>query len=286
MSENAWEPPAVPRRRRRVWLVVAGAALCGVAIGWLLTRAPGPPDAPGDVTAEPFRCAGPCRRLDASITLRWSAPPGGSEPTGYRIERDGVAMSPDNVATAGADATAFIDRDVTFGRAYEYRVVALSTVGPSPASTAVTVRLPRPPTTSAQLTGEYAVRLTVRDARALSSVLGIDEPAPGATDTDRWTFEPMCSTPMSACPVSWEGFEGHLVARGRSWSGTVTGPDARCGGGTEVAAPTRFDLEVLRAGPDASAWVVRSFEGSVSVSFHCPGFLISRGSVDVRGTRR
>lgn len=286
MSDRGTEQTAAPRRRGRIWLVVAGAALLGVAIGWLLTRAPGPPDPPGDVTAEPFRCSGSCRRLDASITLRWSAPAGGSDPTGYRIERDGLAMSPENVATAGADATAFVDRDVTFGDAYEYRVVALSTVGSSAASAAVTVRLPRPPTTSAQLTGEYIVHLTVRDARALSSALGIDQPAPGDTDTDRWTFEPMCSPPMSACPVRWEGLDGHLVADGRSWSGTVTGPDARCGGGTNVAAPTRFDLMALRAGPDANAWVVRSFEGKVSISFHCPGFLISRGSVDVRGIRR
>jgi hypothetical protein len=66
----------------------------------------------------------------------------------------------------------------------------------------------------------------------------------------------------------------------------VAGPEARCGGGTNVAAPTDFDLEVTEAAGDEDAWVVRSFEGSVSISFHCPGFLASSGTIAVRGTRR
>lgn len=263
--------------------MIAAAAVCGVVAGWLLTRAPGPPGPPADVTAEAFRCSGSCRQLDPSITLRWSEPPEGGEPTAYRIERDGVTLvDPGEETTA---TTTFVDRDVTFGQRYEYRVVALGSGGPSLPSPTIAVLLPRPPTTSAQLTGVYAVHLRVREARALSSALGIGDPTPGATATDRWTFEPVCSTPSSACPTRWEGLHGHLAANGRSWTGTVMGPEARCGGGTKVAAPTRFDLRVIGARGDSDAWVVQSFEGSVSISFHCAGFLISSGSVDVRGTR-
>lgn len=284
MSEPTDQQPPISKRGGRVWLVIASAAVCGVVAGWLLTRAPGPPGPPGDVTAEAFRCSGQCRQLDPSITLRWSEPPDGGEPTGYRIERDGVTMSgPGEETTA---TTTFVDRDVTFGRRYEYSVVALGSGGPSLPSPMIAVRLPRPPTTSAQLTGVYTVHLTVREARALSSALGIEDPTPGDTATDRWTFEPVCATPSSACPTRWEGLDGHLVATGRSWVGTVMGPEARCGISTKVAAPTRFDLRVMDARGDSDAWVVQSFEGSVSISFHCPGFLISNGSLDVRGTRR
>ncbi|HEY5858714.1 MAG TPA: fibronectin type III domain-containing protein [Actinomycetota bacterium] len=182
--------------------------------------------------------------------------------------------------------TTFVDHDVTFGRRYEYRVVALGAGGPSPPSPTIVVRLPRPPTTSAQLTGVYTVHLTVREAHALSSALGIEDPTPGESATDRWTFEPVCATPLSACPTQWEGLGGYLVATGRSWVGTVMGPEARCGNGTKAPAPTRFDLRVNDAYGDSDAWVVGSFEGSVSLSFHCPGFLVSRGSVVVRGIRR
>ncbi|HEY6566289.1 MAG TPA: fibronectin type III domain-containing protein [Actinomycetota bacterium] len=284
MSGPIDQQPPIATRGGRLWLLIASAAVCGIVAGWLLTRAPGPPGPPSDVTGEAFRCSGSCRRLDPSITLRWSEPIDGGEPTGYRVERDGVTLAGANAETIAT--TTLVDRDVTFGRRYEYRVVALSAAGPSPPSPTIAVRLPRPPTTSAQLTGVYTVHLTVRDARALSSVLGIADPTPGTRAIDRWTFEPVCAPPLSACPTRWEGLDGHLVANGRAWVGTVTGPDARCGGGTKVTAPTRFDLRVIHARGDSDAWVVRSFGGSVSVSFHCPGFLISHGSVDVRGTRR
>jgi hypothetical protein len=185
----------------------------------------------------------------------------------------------------GLEDTLFTDGDVSFGVRYEYQVVALSAQGTSPRSEPATVRVPTPPVASAQLSGEYVVHLTVRRANALNSMLGIERPVPGRIVSDRWTFEPVCEPPLTGCPARWEGLEGRLVPDGRAWVGTVAGPDARCGNGRTVDAPTRFDLGSLDAKGVADAWVVRSFEGSVQVAFHCPGFLPSSGSVMVTGTR-
>jgi hypothetical protein len=282
---TAAAPPSAPTTTGwRIALVLFLATVAGVVAGFLLSRAPEPPSPPANVTAEPFRCSDPCRSLEASITVRWSVPTQGGEPTGYAVVRDGVPLP--NAGQVDVVATSFTDRSVTFGERYEYQVLALGSQGPSPRSAVVSVRLPSPPATNAQLSGEYDVRLTVRDARALSSILGIERPKPDTTGTDRWTFEPQCVAPRSVCPVRWEGLDGRLVPHDRSWTGTVAGPDARCGGGTRVHAPTRFRLETTGALGVDDAWVVGSFRGFVTVSFHCPGFLTSTGSVDVTGNRR
>jgi hypothetical protein len=215
------------------------------------------------------------------VTVRWSRPATGSNPSGYRIVRDGLPLP----GGEGADVTLFTDRDVSFGVRYEYRVVALSAQGTSPVSEPAKVRVPAPPVASAQLSGEYIVHLTVRRAHALNSMLGIERPRPGKVASDRWTFEPVCEPPLTGCPARWEGLDGRLVSDGRDWAGTVEGPDARCGNGRTVHAPTRFDLASLEAQGVADAWVVRSFEGSVRISFHCPGFLPSSGSVMVTAIR-
>ncbi len=262
-------------------LVIATAA--GIVAGVLLTRAPGTPGPPRNLTAEPFLCSDQCRRIDAAITLRWSPPATGAEPSGYDVWRDGRPLP--LVGQGTETAVAYTDRSVTFGRRYEYQVVAMSSTGSSQPSATVQARLPLPPASSAQLGGVYAVRLTVTNAQSLNSMLNIERPRPGTTGTDRWTFEPGCAVPRSGCPARWEGLDGTLKPDGRSWRGTVAGPDARCGGGTRVPAPTRFRLESTRAKGVDGAWVVGSFRGSVMVSFHCPGFLVSRGSVEVRGRR-
>ena len=271
-----------PGRKRLVgFLVLAIAA--GVVTGFLLTRAPGTPGPPANVSADPFRCTDPCRRLDAAITVRWAPPTDGADPSGYEVWRDGTPLP---LGGQFDEATAaFTDRSVTFGERYEYQVVALSSAGASAGSAPVSARLPRPPATSAQLDGVYAVRLTVTDARSLSSMLSIEQPRPGVSASDRWTFEPVCTPPMSGCPARWEGLDGPLVPHGRSWAGTVAGPDARCGGATTVPAPTRFRLESATAQGVEDAWLVDSFRGSVTISFHCPGFPVSHGSVEVTGRR-
>ena len=273
-------------RRARVAGVMVLATVAGIVAGYLLTRAPGPPSSPTEVSADPVRCATPCRRPQAAITVRWTAPADGDRPTGYTLVRDGLPVTTVDPEGTEAGTTSVTDRDVTFGQRYAYQVVALSTQGSSPPSATASAAVPTPPIGAAQLRGEYAVELSVKHALAVSSMLGIEAPKPGRTFTDRWTFEASCPTPDAACSARWEGLDGRLVSDGRSWTGTVAGPEARCGGGTTVEAPTRFELMSTDAEGEADEWVVRRFEGSVTVSFHCPGFLTSTGAVEVTGTRR
>lgn len=275
-----------PNRRARVVGVMVLATVAGVVAGYLLTRAPGPPGTPTEVSAKPARCATPCRRPQAAITVRWVAPEDGGRPSGYTLVRDDVPIATVGPKETATGTTSYTDHGVTFGQRYAYRVVALSSQGSSPPSSMTTVTLSTPPIGAAQLRGEYAVELSVKHALAVSSMLGIEAPKPGRTFADRWTFEASCPAPDVACSARWEGLDGTLVSDGRSWSGTVAGPPARCGGGTTVEAPTRFDLTSTAAEGEADEWIVRRFEGSVTVSFHCPGFLTSTGAVEVTGTRR
>jgi hypothetical protein len=144
-----------------------------------------------------------------------------------------------------------------------------------------------PPLEQAQLRGSYRVRLVVRTARNLASIAGIDRPVPGSRRVGRWRFFAMCEPDGTAvaCPASWGGREGLLVPQAATWLGTVIGPRAACFGATRVPGPIELHLDARDAVMDGGAWVVRSFVGTWAVTFRCPGFAISRGTVEVSGSR-
>lgn len=153
------------------------------------------------------------------------------------------------------------------------------TISPSPTAS--------PALEDAQLAGDYGIRLVVRTSRNLASLAGIDRPVPGRHRRGSWRFYATCDpgSSVGTCPASWGGREGALVPEGTSWIGTVVGPRAACFGDREVPGPIQLQLEARDAAEDAGTWVVRSFTGTWSVAFRCPGFAGSRGTVEVSGHR-
>jgi hypothetical protein len=215
------------------------------------------------------------------VEVTWTAPTDGGEVTGYRVERDGELLP-----GAGAIDPAthlLIDDSVDLGRTYTYRVIAFGDDGSSPLTSEATAEIGLPAAGLAQLDGVYDVRLKVRSARSLAAMLGIDQPVPGKRDTDQWTFGSTCSMQGAACPTTWEGLDGVLRPDERHWRGSIAGPDARCGGGTKVPAPIAFDLRTVDAAAEGAIWRVRSFTGTVSIRFVCPGFGSSSGTIEVTG---
>jgi MYXO-CTERM domain-containing protein len=92
---------------------------------------------PTGLTAEP----------SGSITIRWVDNATGED--GYRIERkvSGTA-SYSEIATVGKDVSEYVDKSVTAGTSYTYRVRAYNTIGNSLYSNEATATAPEPGSTS------------------------------------------------------------------------------------------------------------------------------------------
>jgi hypothetical protein len=253
------------------------------SIVMIATRSPGPPTPPENVKAVAITCDDPCTRIHPRVTVTWTGPLDGGELSGYRVLRDGESL-----AGAGAIDPAthlVVDESVVFGRSYVYRVIAVGDDGDSLPSRAVSAEARFPPLEAAQLSGIYDVSLKVRSARSLGAMLGIEHPVPGKRHDDHWTFDATCRPQDAACPTTWEGLDGVLRPDGLRWRGAVSGPRARCGGGTRVAAPIAFALRTVEAAADDARWEIRSFTGTVSIRFTCPGFGPSAGTLEVTGVR-
>ncbi len=141
------------------------------------------------------------------------------------------------------------------------------------------------PLDRAQLAGSYRVTLVVRSARNLASLTGITPPVPGGRRTVTWRFFPICSQEAAPCAASWEGRSPALEPTGASWSATIQGDRAPCLDGGRIDAPTDLRLRPRDGVSSAQGWVVRSFVGTSSVAFRCPGFAPSRGVVEFSAYR-
>jgi hypothetical protein len=159
-------------------------------------------------------------------------------------------------------------------------------VAPASSNSASTSTSPSlPPVDQAQLGGSYRVTLVVRGARNLASLAGIDQPVPGKRRTATWRFFPTCSLDEAPCPVSWEGRRPRLELADAAWSGTIAGPPAPCLNGGRIEAPIQMHLTPQDGVIVDGRWFVRSFVGTSSVTFRCPGFAPSHGVVDVTAFR-
>lgn len=270
-------------RGRLVAVLVVGVLALSAGTAWALTRSTGVAGPPAAVRAVASICPRTCRTISPRVTVVWEPPDSGAPVTGYRVLKDGSIV----VAASNLDPTtrSFTDRNISLGDQHVYQVVALGEAGDSPPSTPSVATQPSPQLTVSQLDGIYQVRLTVDRARALGEFLNIEDPVPGRRGEDVWTFDSTCSGARTGCASLWEGQPGRIQPHGVTWTGTVWGPPARCGSTRTVRAPIRFELRVLTASVDDSRWAARSFRGRVSVSFRCPGFPPSAGTIDVVGIR-
>ena len=280
-DEDYYVDPS-PRRDRRVEVVLTVVAAI-VVIGAVLmfTRSPGPPTSPVGVQVEALTCETPCDLIDPRVTLAWTPPEAGADPTGYRLLRDGAPLE----ATLDASELTFVDDTVTMGERYAYEVIALSTEGDSAATSPVQVQVPTPPTEAAHLSGVYSVRLTVRKARSIGAAFGIENPLPGKRATDQWSFASTCKSDEGTCSSEWSGLKGFIEPIGSWWRGTVDGLPAECGADGQAPAPIEIDLETVDVGVIDGAWVVSGFRGTAEVSFHCAGFPPASATVEVIGAQ-
>jgi hypothetical protein len=241
----------------------------------------GPPDPPRGLRALATTCAPPmCQEIQSTVSLSWTPPSDGSPVTGYRVLRDGADLG----ARLGPAARTYEDRTVALGTAYRYSVVAGSEAGSSESS-AVRARAPLPPPAAARLAGPFKVRITVVSASNLSEVEGIEDPRPGDSKVERWTFTPTCQANTGPCPVNWFTTSPALRPRGLKYRGTVRSAKARCIGAASVARPpvyASFNLRVEKARADVGAWQVSAFRGTYVISFTCPGGAASRSEFEVK----
>jgi hypothetical protein len=273
------DTPERSDRRLAIGLGVGALLVVAAAILWT-TRSPGPPSAPVALEATPTICTDPCERIDATVSLRWTPPESGAAASGYRLMRDGAPLDP----VIHRSTLSFVDDDVTIGQEYDYQVVALSAEGDSPPSATTAVIVPTPPDEQAHLNGVYEVELTVRRARSIGAAFGIEDPRRGKSADDRWSFRSACGPDEGSCSSAWAGLDGDIEPAGSGWEGTVDGVPARCGRGDKAPAP--IDVELITTEVDVvdTDWTVTGFEGSVSVSFRCPGFPRAAATLEVVGS--
>lgn len=277
-DEGSYADPRRRDRRLQIALTVAAAILLVGAV-LLFARSPGPPTRPVGVQAEAQTCDEVCELIQPVVTVSWTPPETGADPTGYRVIRDGEPLE----AVIDASTLTYADPEVTIGDAHEYQVVALSTEGDSAATEAVQVEVPTPPAESARLDGVYKVMLEVQAATAIGSAFAIDNPLPGKRGTDEWAFVSTCGDEEVACPSNWSSLEGAIVPNGDSWTGTVAGRRARCGPDRRAPAPIDIDFTTAEVDVVDAAWVVSGFHGTATVSFRCQGFPAASATVEVTG---
>ncbi len=277
--DSVADPDTPARRDRRLatGLIVVALGILIASVLWL-TRSPGPPTVPIALRAMPETCEEPCERVTPRVTLEWAPPESGASAERYQVLRGGAPLE-----TVDGDQRSFVDRDVTMGQRYSYRVIAQSREGDSPPTAAVDALVPTPPDEAAHLAGVYRVELTVRSARSIGSAFGIENPIPGKRGSDQWSFESTCGDDQGACPSAWSGLEGEIDPSGSRWEGTVQGLPARCGREGSAPAPIDVDLEAIDLGVVDGAWAVTGFRGTARVSFRCPGFPAASATVEVTG---
>ena len=271
------------RGRRLLTLAVAALLVAGVAgVGTYLSLRPkGPPEAPARLQAIADLCLPPqCDAFTPTIELSWSAPSTGDPVTGYSIMRDGDTLTNERL---GPGQTSFVDESVLMDRAYTYEVVAHSESGNSPASGGADAQLPEPPLRLAQLDGSFRVRYTVKHATNLGNFFGIRNPKPGESTTFDQRVYSVCASGEAACPTRWILGAQPLRPNGLSYRGSfVEEAKARCFGGDRAPVRVRIALQVSDAAVTGEAWVVTAFSGTYSISFRCPGALVSVGTLSMR----
>jgi hypothetical protein len=124
-----------PRRRRRLWVIVAAvvAAVAGTVIG-LVTAAPGIPPvlAPtGLVTSD---------RMPQSVQIAWSGPESGPLPDQYEVLQNGQ-----EVASVAGTKTDYDDTGLSPGTTYYFSVIAIRGTMHSPSSGTLTATTTNPP---------------------------------------------------------------------------------------------------------------------------------------------
>jgi hypothetical protein len=292
-AADVGEPPSAapaageaqrPRRGRRVLpLVLAVLLVTGVAgVGTYLSLRPkGPPEAPAGLQAIADLCLPPqCDAFTPTIELSWTAPSTGDPVTGYSILRDGNTLTDERL---GPGQASYVDESVQMDKAYTYEVVAHSESGSSPPSGEADARLPEPPLRLAQLDGSFTIRYTVKHATNLGSFFGIRNPKPGERTTFDQRVYSVCASGEAACPTRWILGAQPLRPHGLTYRGSfVDESKARCFGGDRAPVRVRIALKVSDAGVSGRAWVVTAFSGTYSISFRCPGTLVSVGTLSMR----
>lgn len=256
-------------------IVVVVLVAAGIVLASSVQRSTGPPGAPRDLTASAVVCTG-CERIEAVVTLSWSPPEG-------TVDRYVVELDGEPIGRLPASTTRFESDGLLMGHAYTFGVRAVGDGTDGPTSE-VRAHTPTPPLEEAQLTGAYRIREEVRRAANLSALEGIEDPVPGSTGTNIWSFDVVCAAQSGACPTNWFSW-GPLENHGVRYDGTFHGRRARCAQGGTTPTTAEMHLVVSHADVIGGRWIADRFSGSMRVSFACRGGR-SIGVVRVEGRAR
>lgn len=276
-SDAPSSPPPSRRRGTGIGAAVIAVVLVAAGLVWIVDErsSTGSLEAPPDLTATARVCAAPtCERIEASVSLTWSAPD--SDVDAYQVVR-----STRVVETVPADVTEYDMANLHIDRTYIVGVRAVVGRRTGPTST-IEVRTPTPPLEEAQLTGSYRVRETVRSSMNLAAVEGIENPRPGSSAMNAWSFVALCEEQAGACATRWFSW-GPLRNAGVSYDGTFRGRPATCDRGGRSLTTIEMHL-VARSGTAVEdRWLVDRFQGTMRVGFTCPGGGRSTGALRVQG---
>lgn len=209
-----------------------------------------------------------------TATLHWEQSAGGAAITTYEILRGGTQI--DRIQ---APADSYVDRDLTPGHRYWYRVVAEAGDLPS-AAMAVSITTKKPPLSEARLKGLFDIAGTVTSSYGYSQ---IEKEA-----SFGWQFTPTCKT--GPCAVKWKqigpgGFTATLERSGGTYTGSYTGHlGVKCAS-ADVTGTITVTLTVTKAKGDDGEWRVTRVTGTASETNPAQvGCVTSHAEIALTGT--
>ena len=246
----------------RTLVAIIGAAV--VMLGAVLWFVVGPGHSPGVPLPPIWATKTASGAIEgASVTMSWTPPADGAEPTGYEILRDGGSI-------AQTASTAYTDEDITWGEQHDYQVVAVAGDARSGPSETWTAKVSSPSLADARLTGSFASKVVQKSDKGFGGKLG---------HTATWVFDPTCET--GPCDVVWRSthtiekppitYTGTLAREGATYSGTAKEDLAGiyCSGTPVRVSYVYMTMDVTAAGPsaDGTSWDATRLSGSMLVKF-------------------
>jgi hypothetical protein len=204
------------------------------------STAPPLPSPPGGFTA---------KQVGVSVDLHWRMP-GGAGATGFKVTRGGVMLTT-------LTTTSFVDKNVTPGHRYVYRVFSIDGADLSHPAQAQ-IKVSKPSLGAARLSGLYNVTARTTSDSGFTHLTG--------HATFAWTFTPSCSD--GPCNVHWVdngGFRAEARRSGTSYSLSFSGFMGVTCNGAHAQSNATAHFKVTKARAVDGHWKVTRIRGTLDV---------------------
>ena len=189
------------------------------------------------------------RQVGVTVHLHWTAP-GGIGATGYKVTRGGIMLGT-------LTTTSFVDKNVTPGHRYVYRVFSIDGADQSHGALAQ-IKVSRPSLASARLSGLYSVTARTTSSSGFSHLVG--------HATFAWTFTPTCSAgPCAVHLVDNGGLRGLATRSGTEYSFSESGFMGVTCNGAHVDSSATAHFRVMKAKAVDGHWKAARIRGTLDV---------------------